>query len=282
VQDNSSGNKPLSSDFYFMESEEEAVRLDIKTDPAAVRDQALWCGVVPGIRVLDAGCGAGITTSILGQMVHPGGSVLGLDYSRERIEYAAAHYGEGGNIAFELHDLRKPLDSHGSFDLIWIRFVLEYHRVGATDIVSNLIKALKPGGCLCLLDLDFNCLIHYELPPVTMKMLDEIMKAVDERFNFDTFIGRKLYSFLYDAGMQNISVELRAHNLFYGDMSQSSKFNLTKKIETAGWAVDDLISSSYPGGYQGLYNDFIKYLNDPRRFSYTPLIMCRGYKPAGG
>lgn len=274
--------KPLSSDFYFMESEEEAIRLDIKTNPDAVRNQALWCGVAPGMHVLDAGCGAGITTSILGEMTRPGGSVLGIDYSRERIDYAVEHYGRRADVAFELHDLRKPLDAHGRFDLIWIRFVLEYHRVGATDIVRNLIEALKPGGCLCLLDLDYNCLIHYELPRATMDMLHQIMKAVDERFNFDTFIGRKLYSFLYDAGMQNISVELRAHNLFYGNMKDSDKFNLTKKIETAGWAVDELISASYPGGYRALYDDFVKYLNDPRRFSYTPLIMCKGYKPVAG
>ena len=282
MHDKSSANKPPSSDFYFMESEEEAIRLDIKTDPDAVRDQARWCGLAPGMRVLDAGCGAGITTSILAGMVQPGGSVLGLDYSSERVEYAKTHYSHIRGVSFELHDLRNPLNEQGRFDLIWIRFVLEYHRVGATDIVRNLIEALKPGGCLCLLDLDFNCLIHYELPSATMEMLRRIMEAVDERFNFDTFIGRKLYSFLYDAGMQDISVGLRAHNLFYGEMNESSKFNLTKKIETAGWAVDDLISASYRGGYRGLYDDFIKYINDPRRFSYTPLIMCRGFKPAGG
>jgi SAM-dependent methyltransferase len=50
---------------YLMESEEEAVRLDLKTDPDAVRKQALWCGVKAGLRVLDAGCGPGKTTSIL-------------------------------------------------------------------------------------------------------------------------------------------------------------------------------------------------------------------------
>ena len=30
---------------YLMESDEEAFRLDIKTDPETVKDQAGWCGV---------------------------------------------------------------------------------------------------------------------------------------------------------------------------------------------------------------------------------------------
>jgi ubiquinone/menaquinone biosynthesis C-methylase UbiE len=63
---------------YFMENGNESVRLDVKTDPEAVRRQALWCGVKPGMRVLDLGCGSGKVTSILREMVEPGGSVLGI------------------------------------------------------------------------------------------------------------------------------------------------------------------------------------------------------------
>ena len=211
-------------------------------------------------------------------MVQPNGSVLGVDYSRERVNYAGKHYGKQKGIEFDLHDLRDPMDQFGTFDLIWIRFVLEYHRNGAVQIVQNMIECLKPGGCLCLLDLDYNCLIHHELPPNTMAVLHKIMNAV-EHYNFDTFIGRKLYSFLYDAGFENISVELMAHNLFYGEMKDSDKFNLTKKIEIAGKTMNDLIESCYPGGYPQLYEDFMCHLEDPRRFTYTPLLICKGNKP---
>ena len=282
MQDKSSVKRfPAASD-YFMESEDEAIRLDVKTDPDAVRRQAAWCGVQPGMRILDAGCGAGITTAILGEMAQPGGTVLGLDYSQERVHYAGKHYGHKKGIAFDLHDLRNPLDRFGKFDLIWIRFVLEYHRNGAVQIVKNLIDCLNPGGCLCLLDLDYNCLTHYELPPPTMAALHKIMNAVDEQYNFDTFIGRKLYSFLYDAGLTNISAELMAHNLFYGKIKDGDKYNLTKKIEIAGKTMNGLIESSYPGGYPQLYEDFIRYLDDPRRFTYTPLLLCKGNKPQSG
>ncbi len=267
---------------YFMESEEEAIRLDVKTDPDAVHKQALWCGVQPGMRILDGGCGAGITTSVLNRMAQPGGTVIGLDYSPERINYAREHYGNEKGIEFDLHDLRDPMDRFEKFDLIWVRFVLEYHRNGAVDIVKNLIDRLKPGGYLCLLDLDFNCLIHHELLPEIASLLPKIMNVIDEQYNFDTFIGRKLYSFLYDAGLNDISVEVMAHNLFYGKMKNTDKFNLTKKIEIAGKTVNGLIESSYPGGYSQFRADLICHLDDPRRFTYTPLMLCKGSKPLSG
>lgn len=267
-----------TSDEYLMESEDEAVRLDIKTDPAALRRQALWCGVKPGMRVLDAGCGPGITTKLIDEMIQPKGAVVGLDYSPRRIEYADKHYKKGESIEFHLHDLRNPIENFGKFDLIWVRFVLEYHRNGAQQIVKYLISCLKPGGHLCLLDLDYNCLIHHELPAAMASILPRIMNFIDEQYNFDTFVGRKLYSFLYDNGFENIEVELMAHNLIYGEIKDKDKFNLIKKIEISEKKVEGLIEL-YPGGYKQFKADFIKYMADPRRFTYTPLLLCKGEKP---
>ncbi|MGA3085348.1 MAG: hypothetical protein ABSE95_11195 [Thermodesulfobacteriota bacterium] len=56
-----------------MEDMEEAVRLDLKTDPLVVEQQARWAGIKPSMRVADLGCGSGKTTSILNRLVQPGG-----------------------------------------------------------------------------------------------------------------------------------------------------------------------------------------------------------------
>ena len=263
---------------YLMESEDETIRLEIKTDPEALRKQALWCGVKPGMRILDVGCGPGKTTALLYEMIQPGGSIIGIDFSETRISYAKEHYGGKNGIEFHLHDLRESMERLGQFDLIWVRFVLEYYRKGALDIVKNLKNNVTPGGLLCLLDLDYNCLNHYELPPQIAKILPKIMNLMDEKYNFDTFIGRKLYSFLYDNGFEKIDVELMAHNLIFGEIKDKDKFNLIKKIEIAAKKAEKLINS-YPGGYQQFSNDLNKYLVDPRRFTYTPLLLCKGVKP---
>jgi ubiquinone/menaquinone biosynthesis C-methylase UbiE len=266
---------------YLMESDEEAVRLDIKTDPVSLRKQALWCGVKPGMRVLDVCCGPGRTTALLHEMIQPEGIIVGIDFSEARILYAQEHYGGKKGIEFYRQDLRKPMEGLGQFDLIWVRFVLEYFRREAPDIVKRLKNCLKLGGTLCLIDLDYNCLIHHELPGSMESTLRQIMRTLDEQYNFDTFVGRKLYSFLYDTGFENIDMELMAHNLIYGEIQDKDKFNLMKKIETAGKKIGSLIES-YPGGYDQFYSDFSEYLIDPRRFTYTPLLLCKGTRPLCG
>jgi ubiquinone/menaquinone biosynthesis C-methylase UbiE len=281
MHEKSQGKNLLPSGEYLMESDEEAVRLDIKTDPVALRKQALWCGVKPGMRILDVCCGPGKTTALLHEMIQPGGSIVGIDFSEARILYAQEHYGGKNSIEFYRQDLRKSMEGLGQFDLIWVRFVLEYFRREAPDIVKKLKNCLKPGGTLCLIDLDYNCLIHHELPKSLEATLTQIMSAADEQYNFDTFAGRKLYSFLYDTGFENIDMELMAHNLIYGEIKDKDKFNLTKKIETAAKKVGSLVES-YPGGYDQFYSDFSKYLVAPRRFTYTPLLLCKGTRSRTG
>ena len=75
--------KPRS---YVMESEEEAFRLDLKTDPETIRRQARWAGLRPGMRVADLGCGSGKTTGVLAEIVRPGGAAVGVEISEQRLE----------------------------------------------------------------------------------------------------------------------------------------------------------------------------------------------------
>lgn len=263
---------------YLMENLEETIRLEIKTDPEAVRKQAQWCGLKPGLRVLDAACGTGKVSEILHQMIQPGGEILGFDFSEERVRYAKQHRGHISGVDFQVHDLRDPLDGFGLFDLIWVRFVLEYYRTESLDILRNLTACLKPGGYLCLLDLDHNCLNHYELPPRIESMLFELAALVEEKYNFDLYAGRKLYAHLYDMGYEQIQADLMPHHLIYGKISDIDAYNWIKKAEVVSVKAKEILER-YPEGSAGFFSDFIQFFNDPRRFTYTPLILCKGMKP---
>jgi 2-polyprenyl-3-methyl-5-hydroxy-6-metoxy-1,4-benzoquinol methylase len=261
-----------------MEDPEETNRLEIKTHPEVIREQAQWCGVKSGLRVLDAGCGPGKTTSILHQMLQPAGSMLGMDYSEERIHYAIEHYGQESGIDFHIHDLRDPIEGVGLFDIVWVRFVLEHNLAETPTIVRNLTNCLNPGGILCLIDLDHNCLNHYGLPPNMEQILFRLMAILEERHNFDPYAGRKLYANLYDLGYEDIEMDLIAHHLFYGKIRDEDIFNWIRKTETASLKMKELFED-YPGGYDDFFADFKKFFLDPRRFTYTPLILCKGRKP---
>ena len=263
---------------YFMENDAESLRLEVKTRPEAVQKQALWCGLKPGLRVLDAGCGPGKVTSILHEMIQPGGSILGIDYSEERIRYAKQHYGQKPGIGFKVYDLTKPLEGLGRFDLVWVRFVLEYYLTGGTTIVDNLTTCLKPGGYLCLLDLDHNCMNHYGLPSRMEQILFDIMVTLEKKHNVDPYAGRKLYAYLYDLGYEDIQVDLMPDSVIYGKVRDKDAFNWIKKVEVASMKVREIFEH-YPGGYIKFHADFIRFFKNPRRFTYTPLILCKGMKP---
>jgi SAM-dependent methyltransferase len=263
---------------YLMESPEEATRLDVKTNPDVVRNQARICGITAGVRVLDAGCGSGKTTAILQDMIQPGGSIVGVDFSQDRIRFAQNNYGKNRSIEFRLMDLREPLDELGQFDFIWMRFVLEHYLKGAQDIIAMVERSLAPGGTLCLLDLDYNNLSHYPIKPKMEMVLQLLMQKMIQSYNFDPYVGRKLYTYLYDQSFREIRVNMIPHHLIYGDLRESDDFNWLKKIEMASVKARENFDA-YPGGYEGFLEDFTAFFRDPRRFTYTPLMICTGKKP---
>ena len=263
---------------YLMEHAEETDRLERKTNPSRVREQARWCGLRAGQRVLDAGCGPGKTTAILHGLIQPGGYILGADLSEERIQHALEHYGGLPGIEFLVHDLTFPLQDTELFDLIWVRFVLEYNLEESSTIIENLDRCLKPGGTLCLLDLDYNCLSHYALSDDMELVIQRMVRALEESHDFDPYAGRKLYSFLYDLGYEKIEVEMTAHHLIYGELQEADAYNWLKKLEVTSKVVQEIVES-YPGGKDRFFSDFLAFFRDPRRFSYTPLILCKGKKP---
>ncbi|MEW6455457.1 MAG: methyltransferase domain-containing protein [Acidobacteriota bacterium] len=263
---------------YLMESEEEAFRLDIKTDSEAVEKQALWAGIKPGMRVADICCGSGKTTFTLHKLVQPRGRAVGVDFSEKRIEYAKKHYGLKG-IEFIRIDIRKPLKDLGMFDFIWVRFVLEYHLSESFHIVKNISNIVKPDGILCLIDLDYNCLTHFGLSKKLEKTLTDAIKNLEKKADFDPYAGRKLYSYLYNLGYQDIDVDVRAHNLIFGKLKERDAFNWMKKIEVISKKIN-FQPGKFKGGFEEFLEEFKRYFYNPGRFTYTPIICCRGRKPA--
>jgi SAM-dependent methyltransferase len=262
---------------YIMESEEEAIRLDLKTDPEGIKRQALWAGLSTGMRVADLGCGPGKTSFHLNQLIRPGGSVLGVDISQQRIRYALSHYKDDG-LQFLLGDIRKPLHHLGEFDFIWVRFVLEHYRAKAFNIVENISKILKRGGILCLVDLDLNCLNYYGIPPRLESAIFGVMDILQQKRDFDPYAGRKLYSFLYDLEFEDIRVELSAHHLLFGPLTENEQYNWRKKVEIAA-RNSGYPFSEYEDGVDGFQRESDMFFSNPRRFAYTPIIVCRGRKP---
>lgn len=103
-----------------------------------------------GERALDIGCGFGDTSRRIGEMVGPGGSVLGVDVAARFLELARSEAAELGpaNVEFEVGDLQVA-----EFEP---RFEYAFSRMGTmffanpVPAMRNVRRALVPGGRLCM------------------------------------------------------------------------------------------------------------------------------------
>ncbi len=262
---------------YLMESDAEADRLEHKTDFERLAKQARWAGIAPGMRVADIGCGSGKTTSFLKQLVQPGGTAVGVDASESRLAHARTHFA-APDIEYVCRDFYQPLSGIGTFDFIWVRFVLEYHKQAAPAIVRHLLDVLNPGGILCLIDLDHNCLNHYGCSERLDRAIRGVIGHLEATADFDPYLGRKLYSMMYDFGLEEIRVDLAAHHLIVGELSAVDAENWLAKLEVAA-KNSGYPFSEYAGDFDAFRQEFTAFFHDPRRFTYTPLIACSGRKP---
>jgi SAM-dependent methyltransferase len=262
---------------YLMEDPSEIERLERKTAPEALLAQARAAGLEPGMRVADIGCGPGLTSHLLHQAVQPGGEVVGIDFSAERVAYARRRYREQG-LSFVERDLFDELDDLGRFDFVWCRFVFEFHRSRAFKLAGQLDRLVAADGILCLADLDHNCLNHDGLDGQLVETIEAIVSGLAERADFDAYAGRHLYGHLFDLGYRELRVELFAHHLIYGQLDERERYNWQRKLAVAAQR-SGCDFSAYVDGYEGFARHFAEAFESPRRFTYTPLILCCGRKP---
>jgi len=267
----------MSDQPYFPENEDEINRLEGKTEKQAVIDQARWAGLQPGMRILDVGCGPGITTAFLAEAAQPGGSAVGIDRSEERIAYANSKYADS-NVEFVCRNFFHDLSDLGQFDFIWVRFVLEYFRTSSNELVNNIKKQLNPGGTICLADLDMNCMIHHGASERLQLAIRNIRKGLEGNVDFDPFAGRKLPGLLYDLNFKDIQVDMRAHHLIFGELTEFERWHWWKKMEITA-KQSGYNFPEYPGGIDEFRDEFQSFFSCHRRFTYTPLIIAKGILP---
>jgi SAM-dependent methyltransferase len=102
----------------------------------------------PVDRVLDIGCGAGLTTLEAARMAVQG-SVLGVDVSAELLEIARRRSAEAGlrNISFELGDAQTHGFPAAHFDLCISRFGTMFF-ADPVAAFANIGRAMRPGARL--------------------------------------------------------------------------------------------------------------------------------------
>lgn len=173
------------------------------------------------ISVLDVGCGIGIMSCELANLIGSNGHVTAIDASAEQLTIAKKIATElrYDNIEFKETSAENLLQLGQQFDLIYCRFLLNTQKVPA-KIFDVMYQILAPNGILICEEpysIDsFFCYPHstgYEGWQNTFKQLHHLS---GKDFVFDFSLGQKLYTWYQDAGFTNI--ETRAvQPLLYSD-----------------------------------------------------------------
>lgn len=96
--------------------------------------------------VLDAACGVGYGSNILAQKAS---SVLGVDFSKEAIEYARKHW-ISDKISFKQFDLNSDLYDLGMFDVIVSIETIEHLDTDINKTCKKFYDILQSGGVLII------------------------------------------------------------------------------------------------------------------------------------
>lgn len=201
----------------FEKNEEELDRLKLQATLALDLEKEVWhsAGLRPGMKVLDLACGPGFTACELAKAVG-NGEVTGVDINQKLI--ATAHQAKDSegikNVSFQLgniYDLDLP---ENSFDFVYARFVFQ-HLEKPDAALSNIWKVLKPGGVLCVLDIEDN---WTSFSPESDAFVKFIRKsgAGQKRKGGNRLIGSQLPGLLRRADYQNVTT--RIHSLTTEDL----------------------------------------------------------------
>lgn len=183
-----------------------------------------------GSRVLEAGCGVGAQTVTLAQN-SPEALITSVDISetslaeaRKKVEAAGF-----GNVQFGRADVFNLPFSPGSFDHVFICFVLE-HLPRPVDVLKVLRAMIRPGGTITVIEGDHGSTFFHPDSPRARQAI-ECQVELQKRGGGNAMIGRELFPLLNQAGFESVRVSPR---MVYVDASRPELVDgFTRKTFTA-------------------------------------------------
>jgi demethylmenaquinone methyltransferase/2-methoxy-6-polyprenyl-1,4-benzoquinol methylase len=107
-----------------------------------------------GSQGLDAGCGIGLQSMMLADVVGPKGQITGLDLSPEYLTYGRDLVNKAGlseRVLFREGDVNKLPFDDDCFDWAWSMDCVGYAPIDPLPLICELARVVKPGGSVAIL-----------------------------------------------------------------------------------------------------------------------------------
>lgn len=168
----------------------------------------------PGLSALDIGCGTGEDVVAMLQRVTPGGRSVGIDNSEFMVSEARQRHGLVPNLGFAEADAHGLPFTSASFVGIRCERTLQ-HLSDPARAVAEMVRVLRPGGRMVLLEPDWGTLVLEGADPI---LTDQIVARHVTRHT-QPRMGRRLRGLMTDKGL---SVdEVGAQAVVYTDFSSA-------------------------------------------------------------
>ncbi len=117
------------------------------------------CGIGPGQRVLDLGCGAGDVTLLAASVVGPGGQVIGVDRAPEAVAIARARAAALGLRQVTVMESTIDALDIPAVDAVIGRFVL-MHQAAPAQVLARAARLVRPGGVVAMMESHLDALVR--------------------------------------------------------------------------------------------------------------------------
>jgi SAM-dependent methyltransferase len=155
-------------------------------------------GLVPGMRVLDLGSGAGNVARVAADLVGPDGAVVGVERDPAAVELARRRT-DAPNVEYRIGDAETLDGVEDGFDAVVGRLVLMY----LSDPAATLRYAaarVRPGGLICMHEADLVYSCTSPETPLWSQVHGYFIDAL-EKGGFEPRMGPALYNVYRAAGL---------------------------------------------------------------------------------
>lgn len=175
--------------------------------------------IEPGRRVLDLGTGYGAVAFDLAaaNSLHIDAVDIDVDtlsvarQLHERMREAGAL--AQSTVDFTAGDIYRLPFPDAVFDYAIARFVFQHLRAPLSAL-AEIRRVLKPGGKVCLIDIDDQWDLSWPEDGEAMRRLQESLRRLQDSEGGDRYVGRKLAGYLDEAGLRVTGTAAFAQTLF--------------------------------------------------------------------